>query len=50
MLYNALLNDALFVHHDPADCIIAATALHHGGLLVTCDQAFQAVNGLKIIR
>ncbi len=42
-------NDALFAHHDPADRIIAATALHYGGQLVTCDQALQAVNGLKII-
>ena len=42
-------NDALFAHHDPADRIIAATALHHGGPLVTCDQALQTVIGLKII-
>ena len=42
-------NDALFAHHDPADRIIAATALHYGGPLVTCDQALQAVKGLKII-
>ena len=41
--------DALFAHHDPADRIIAATALHYGGPLVTCDQALQAVKGLKII-
>jgi PIN domain nuclease of toxin-antitoxin system len=42
-------NDALFAHQDPADRIIAATALHYGGSLVTCDQALQAVKGLKII-
>jgi PIN domain nuclease of toxin-antitoxin system len=42
-------NDALFAHQDPADRIIAATALHYGGPLVTCDQALQAVKGLKII-
>ena len=42
-------NDALFAHHDPADRIIAATALHFGGPLVTCDQALRAVKGLKII-
>jgi PIN domain nuclease of toxin-antitoxin system len=35
--------------HDPSDRIVAATALHHGGSLVTCDQALQAVKGLKII-
>ena len=32
-------SDALFAHHDPADRIIGATALHYGGQLVTCDQA-----------
>ena len=42
-------NDALFANHDPADRIIAATALHYGGSLVTCDQALQSVKGLKII-
>ena len=41
-------NDALFAHHDPADRIIAATALYHGGSLVTCDQALRAVEGLNI--
>ena len=41
--------DALFAHHDPADRIIAATALHYKGPLVTCDEALQAVKGLKII-
>jgi PIN domain nuclease of toxin-antitoxin system len=42
-------NDALFAHHDPADRIIAATALHYGEPLVTCDQPLSAVKGLKII-
>ena len=42
-------NDALFAHYDPADRIIAATALHYGASLVTCDQPLQAVKGLKII-
>lgn len=41
--------DALFAHHDPADRIIGATALHYGGPLVTCDQALQTVQGLKIL-
>jgi len=43
-------NDVLFAHHDPADRIIAATALHYGGALVTCDQALRTVKSLKIIR
>ena len=42
-------NDDLFTHHDPADRIVAATALHYGGPLVTCDRTLQAVKGLKII-
>jgi len=42
--------DALIAYHDPADRIVAATALHYDKPLVTCDQALQAVKGLKIIR
>jgi len=41
--------DVLFAHHDPADRIIAATALHYEKPLVTCDEALQTVKGLKII-
>lgn len=41
--------DALFAHHDPADRLIAATALHYERPLVTCDEALQTVKGLKII-
>jgi PIN domain nuclease of toxin-antitoxin system len=41
--------DTLFAHHDPADRIIAATALHYEKPLVTCDDALRAVKGLKII-
>jgi len=41
--------DDLFVHHDPADRIIAATALYHEKPLLTCDEALRAVKGLKII-
>ena len=42
-------NDVLFAHHDPADRIIAATALHYGLRLATCDEALHAVQGLKTI-
>ena len=38
-----------FRHHDPADRIIAATALYHHGRLVTCDERLQAVDGLVIV-
>src|SRR3989339_1815518 len=31
--------DSLFAHHDPADRIISATALHYEKPLVTCDEA-----------
>ncbi|HBB17124.1 MAG TPA: PIN domain nuclease [Syntrophus sp. (in: bacteria)] len=41
--------DSLFAHHDPADRIIAATALHYEKPLVTCDEALRAVKGVKII-
>ncbi len=42
-------NDGLFAHYDPADRIIAATALHHDLPLVTCDTALQSIGGLKTI-
>jgi PIN domain nuclease of toxin-antitoxin system len=42
-------SDALFAHQDPADRIIAATALYHERPLVTCDEALRAVKGLKVI-
>lgn len=39
--------DGLFDHNDPADRIIAATAMHHKGLLLTCDQRLRDLKGLK---
>ncbi|MDO8723666.1 MAG: type II toxin-antitoxin system VapC family toxin [Syntrophales bacterium] len=42
-------DDVLFAHHDPADRIIAGTALHYRAPLVTCDESLQAVKSLKII-
>ena len=38
-----------FAHHYPADRIIAATALHHKGMLITCDNHLRFVVGLKIV-
>lgn len=36
-----------FTHGDPADRIIAATALHHKALLLTCDSKLREMKGLK---
>jgi len=38
-----------FIHGDPADRIIAATALHHKATLITCDSMLQKLKGLKVI-
>ncbi len=42
-------NDQLFSHNDPADRIIAATAIHHKIPLLTSDRALKKVKGLKTI-
>jgi PIN domain nuclease of toxin-antitoxin system len=36
-----------FTHGDPADRIIAATALHHKALLLTCDTRLREMKSLK---
>jgi len=36
-------------HGDPADRLIAATALRHGASLVTKDERMQSVPGLKTV-
>ena len=41
-------NDALFMHNDPADRIIAATALHHKIPLLTSGIMLKKVKGLKM--
>ena len=38
-----------FDHGDPADRIIAATALHYKAMLITCDGMLQKVKGLNVI-
>lgn len=38
-----------FVHHDPADRLIAATTLHHKGSLVTCDGLLRNIKELPTI-
>lgn len=38
-----------FTHGDPADRIIAATALHHKALLLTCDSRLREIKCLKTV-
>lgn len=38
-----------FVHRDPADRLIAATAIAHGAQLVTADARLRKVKGLRVI-
>lgn len=38
-----------FVHHDPADRLIAATTLHYKGSLVTCDSLLRNIKELPTI-
>jgi PIN domain nuclease of toxin-antitoxin system len=45
----AAADDRIFCHKDPADRIIAATALHHNIPLVTCDGNLTGITGLITI-
>src|SRR6185437_3777191 len=36
-------------HFDPADRLIAATALHHSAQLITCDKQLRSIPELSII-
>ncbi|MBJ6751863.1 PIN domain-containing protein [Geomonas anaerohicana] len=38
-----------FAHGDPADRIIAATALHHKASLITCDTKLLEMKALKTV-
>jgi len=38
-----------FNHHDPADRLIAATALHYKGALITCDNLLRNIKELQTI-
>lgn len=38
-----------FTYGDPADRIIAATALHHKASLLTCDTRLWKIKGLKTV-
>jgi len=42
-------DDRLFSHKDPADRIIAATAICNKAPLITCDTLLQGLRGLKTV-
>lgn len=44
-----LAQSAIIPHGDPADRLIAATALHHKASLITIDKNLQSISGLKTI-
>ena len=44
-----LSQSSIFLHGDPADRLLAATALHHKLPLISADRNFQQVVGLKVI-
>ena len=39
----------VFTHKDPADRLIAATAIHEGSPLITADNQLRSIEGLKVI-
>lgn len=45
----AALSATMVKHHDPADRIIAATALHHRAKLVTSDKKIHQIPDLQIV-
>jgi PIN domain nuclease of toxin-antitoxin system len=44
-----LAQPGMFAHGDPADRIIAATALHHRARLVTADERLHGLKGLTVV-
>jgi len=44
-----LSQSALFIHGDPADRLIAATALIHRAALITADEKLRAIPNLHCI-
>ena len=42
-------SNADFTHGDPADRIIAATAMHNKAQLLTCDNRLREMKGLKTL-
>ena len=39
----------IFIHKDPADKLIAATAIAHNAPLITADSKLQNIEGLKVV-
>jgi PIN domain nuclease of toxin-antitoxin system len=44
-----LAQNGMFAHGDPADRIVAATALHHRARLVTADERLHGLKGLSVV-
>lgn len=44
-----LAQSEIFEHRDPADRIIAATAIAHGAALVSADARLKRVPGLRVV-
>lgn len=44
-----LSQDASFLHGDPADRLIAATARHHAASLVTADERLRGLPGVAVV-
>jgi PIN domain nuclease of toxin-antitoxin system len=45
----ARAQDAAFQHGDPADRLIAATALAHGAMLISADRQLAQIRGLQLL-
>jgi PIN domain nuclease of toxin-antitoxin system len=39
----------IFTHKDPADRLIAATAIYHNADLITADSKLRSLEGLKVV-
>ena len=44
-----LAQDRAFVHGDPADRLIAATAMAHQAKLISADEKLRALEGLEVV-
>ncbi len=45
----SLSQEEFFLHKDPADRLIAATAIHHNAPLITADKKLRELNALTVI-
>ena len=44
-----LAQDSAFVHGDPADRLIAATAIAYGGTLISADEKLQSLGRITVV-